>query len=324
VPTHAQTPITRLGLQLPSFTFPNTPDHDLFDRVSAIATAAETAGFDSIWVMDHFYQIGNVGPRTDPMFEAYSLLAAIAARTGRARLGAMVTGVTYRNPALLAKTVTTLDVISQGRAILGLGAAWNEDEHTGYGFAFPPLRERFERLEDALQICRAMFTQPEATVTGRHYHTTKALNFPRPVTAGGPPILVGGGGETKTIPLLARYADGCNFFGDPDTIRRKLAVLDAACDAAGRDPALITRTRLGGLILADTRADADRKLDEFARTRNRSLDWARGYAIYGSADELAERANELRTLGLDGLIFNMPNAYDLDAVARVGRALAVV
>ncbi len=131
-------PITRFGLQLPSFTYPGVPDADLFDRVAAIAVTAEEAGFDSLWVMDHFYQIQGVGPRTDPMFEAYTLLGGLAARTTRARLGALVTGVTYRNPALLAKIVTTLDVMSRGRAILGIGAAWNDDEHTGYGFGFPP------------------------------------------------------------------------------------------------------------------------------------------------------------------------------------------
>ncbi len=130
--------ITRFGLQIPNFTFPGVKDAELFERIAQIAVAAEESGFDSLWVMDHFYQIGNIGPRTDPMFEAYSLLSAIAARTERTSLGAMVTGVTYRNPAYLAKVVTTLDVISSGRAILGIGAAWNDDEHAGYGFGFPP------------------------------------------------------------------------------------------------------------------------------------------------------------------------------------------
>jgi hypothetical protein len=139
--------VTRLGLQIPSFTYPGVPDEQLFERVAAIATTAEESGFDSVWVMDHFYQIPGVGPRGDPMLEAYTLLGGLAARTRFARLGTMVTGVTYRNPALLAKRVTTLDVMSGGRAILGSGAAWNVDEHRGYGFEFPPVRERMERLE---------------------------------------------------------------------------------------------------------------------------------------------------------------------------------
>src|SRR5213596_963344 len=149
----------RFGLQIPSFTYPDVPDRELFDRVAEIAVTAEQAGFDSLWVMDHLYQIPNVGQRTEPMMESYTLLGGVAARTSRARLGTMVTGVTYRNPAMLAKIVTTLDLISGGRAILGIGAAWNEEEHKGYGFEFPPTRERFERLEEAVQICRAMFRE---------------------------------------------------------------------------------------------------------------------------------------------------------------------
>src|SRR6266536_5218919 len=177
----------RLGLQIPNFTYPGVPDSELFDRVADIAVTAEQAGFDSIWVMDHFYQIPNVGQRTEPMLESYTLLSGIAARTSRAMLGAMVTGVTYRNPALLAKIVTTLDVVSSGRAILGIGAAWNEQEHRGYGFDFPPVRERMDRLEEALQICRAMFREEAPTFHGTYYRIEEALNYPRPVRPGGIP-----------------------------------------------------------------------------------------------------------------------------------------
>src|SRR5438067_3545747 len=152
-------PVTRLGLQIPNFTFPGVADADLFETIAGIATAAENNGFDSIWVMDHLYQIEVVGPKEHPMLEAYTLLGALGARTRQAALGTMVTGVTYRNPALLAKIVTTLDVLSGGRAILGIGAAWNDDEHAGYGYDFPPAGERLDRLEEALQICRAMFTE---------------------------------------------------------------------------------------------------------------------------------------------------------------------
>lgn len=178
--TNAHRPVTRLGLQINSFTYPGVPDAELFERIAQIAGTAERSGFDSVWVMDHLYQIAVVGKRTEPMLEAYSLLCGIAARTSTAGLGTMVTGVTYRNPALLAKMVTTLDIVSAGRAILGIGAAWNEDEHNGYGFAFPPLRERFDRLEDAVQICRAMFTEQEPSFTGRHHRIDSALNFPAP------------------------------------------------------------------------------------------------------------------------------------------------
>ena len=160
-----------------------------------------------------------------------------AARTSKLSLGTLVTGVTYRNPALLAKQVTTLDVISAGRAILGIGAAWNDEEHAGYGFEFPPISERFDRLEEALEICRAMFTQPRPSFTGSHYRIDQALNVPRPIRPDGIPILVGGSGERRTLPLVARYADACNLFGDVATIRHKLDVLERHCEAIGRDPA---------------------------------------------------------------------------------------
>ena len=178
--------MTRFGLQLPSFTFPDVPDDKLFDRIIEIAQAAEGSGFDSFWVMDHYHQIGSVGPPSDPMLEAYTLLSAVAARTSRVTLGAMVTGVTYRNPAFLAKVVTTLDIVSAGRAILGIGAAWNEEESRAYGYDWPPTAERFERLEDALQICRAMFTQPRSTFQGKRHRIDGAYNDPQPVQPGGP------------------------------------------------------------------------------------------------------------------------------------------
>src|SRR5918912_196898 len=177
-----------LGFQIPNFTYPGVRNDQLFDRIVELATTAERSGFDSVFVMDHFYQIGGVGPRTDPMLEAYTLLGGIAARTERARLGTLVTGVTYRNPALLAKETTTLDIVSKGRAILGIGAAWNEDEHRGYGFDFPAIKERMDRLEEALQICRAMFTEERPSFQGRYYKISNALNNPRPIRPEGIPI----------------------------------------------------------------------------------------------------------------------------------------
>ena len=250
MPTPATRPIIRLGLQIPSFTFPGVPPDKLFEAIADIAVRAERSGFDSIWVMDHFYQLPMVGPDSLEMFDAYTLLAAIAARTSNAKLGTLVTGVTYRNPAHLAKIVTGLDVISGGRAILGIGAAWNESEHIGYGFDFPPTVERFERLEEAVQICRAMFTEERPSFQGKHYRIERALNSPRPLTPGGPPVLIGGGGEKRTLNLVARYADACNLFGDAATIRHKLAVLDRHCESVGRDNAEVTKTKLGQLLIA--------------------------------------------------------------------------
>ncbi len=314
--------VTRFGLQVPSFTVPGVATADLFERVAGVAVTAEEAGFDSVWVMDHFYQIENVGPRTDPMLEAYTLLGALAARTRRASLGTMVTGVTYRNPALLAKTVTTLDVVSSGRAILGIGAAWNDDEHQGLGFQFPPVGERMERLEDALRICRAMFTETAPTVTGTHHSIDAALNEPRPVRPGGIPILVGGTGERRTLRLVAQYADACNLFGDVETIRHKLAVLDRHCQDVGRDPAEITRTRLGGLVVADTTAEAERRAREMAEARGMDPDRARWYVIAGDPDTVCEQVSTYLDAGLDGMVFSMHQAYDLDAVRLAGTTLS--
>ena len=243
------------GYHLPSYTFPGVGPDALFEHVAGLARRAEEAGFDLVTVMDHFYQIGGVGPEEAPMLEAYSTLAGIAARTSRVRLGALVTGVTYRNPAHLAKIVTTLDVISGGRAILGLGAAWNESEHRGYGFDFPRVGERMDRLDETLTICRRMFTEERPTFEGRFYRIEAALNQPRPVQPGGPPILVGGGGEQRTLRLVARHADYAHWFPlGMEVLRHKTELLGRYCEEIGRDPATITRTMAAPVVLVAERA----------------------------------------------------------------------
>jgi len=310
------------GLHLPSYTFPDTPPERLFDRTVQQAQAAEAAGFSLVTVMDHLYQIGGVGSATEPMLEGWSVLNALARETTKVRLATLVTGVTYRNPALLAKMVTTLDVISAGRAILGIGAAWNDDEHNGYGFEFPPLRERFDRLEDAVQICRAMFTQESPTFTGTHHRVDAVLNFPRPVRPGGPPILIGGSGERRTIPLVARYADACNFFGDVETIRHKVAVLEEACERIGRDPGEITKTRLGPLNIAATQAEAERNARRVAEVRNLDPERIRGSFITGDPDSVLEQVDAFLEAGLDGMLISLPDAHDLEPIELVGRTLA--
>jgi F420-dependent oxidoreductase-like protein len=309
------------GLQLPSFTFPDVPDDRLFERVAKIAVAAEDAGFDSFWVMDHYHQIANVGPVTDPMLEAYTLLGGVAARTSRVQLGAMVTGVTYRNPAFLAKVVTTLDVVSSGRAILGIGAAWNDEESLAYGYQWPSATERFERLEDALRICRSMFTTQESSVQGTVHRVEGAINVPQPIRPGGPPILVGGGGEKKTLRLTARYADMWNGFGDLAMIRHKLAVLAGHCETTGRDPSEIVATRLGTLIVADTMGEADRRRRAWQEAHNVADDTLDMRLVWGDPDTVAERAQAFLDAGLQGLLFNMPAGSSAEDVARAGATL---
>ena len=246
------------GFHLPTFGPPGTPAESVFDRAVELVLAAEEAGFELVTVMDHFYQIGGVGPEDAPMLEAYTTLAALAARTERVQLGTLVTGVTYRNPALLAKTVTTLDAISKGRALLGIGAAWNEDEHRGYGFDFPPIGERMDRLDEALTICRRMFTEERPSFEGRHYRIDAALNVPRPVRPGGPRILVGGGGEQRTLRLVAKHADMSHWFPlGAEVLTRKSELLARYCDEIGRDPAGIVKTIAAPVVIVpDEKAGA--------------------------------------------------------------------
>ncbi|HEY7143041.1 MAG TPA: LLM class F420-dependent oxidoreductase [Streptosporangiaceae bacterium] len=223
----------RIGLQIPDFTWPGGPAR-LGPELATVARAADDAGFDFIAVMDHFFQIGVVGPPEHDMLEAYTTLGYLAACTSRANLITLVTGTVYRHPGILAKMVTTLDVLSGGRAWLGIGAAWNEEESRGLGIPFPPVAERFERLEETLQICLQMWRGDESPCRGRHYQLERPLNYPKALSQPHPPILIGGSGERKTLRFVARYAQACNLFQTPD-LPRKLDVLRAHCEAEGRD-----------------------------------------------------------------------------------------
>lgn len=224
----------KLGLQIPSFTWPGGPA-EIRPTLAEIARTADRVGYDSIWVMDHFFQIRGVGAAEEPMLEAYTTLGFLAAHTQSVGLGTLVTGVSYRHPGILAKTVTTLDVLSGGRAWLGIGAAWNEQEHLGLGVPFPPLSERFERLEETLEIVLQMWSDDEGPFEGEHYQLARTLNSPQPLSVPRPRILIGGGGERKTLRLVAKYADACNFFVGPEELPAKLDVLRRHCEAVGRD-----------------------------------------------------------------------------------------
>ena len=233
----------KIGLTIPDFSWPGGPTK-LGSTMAQIARTADQAGFESIWVMDHFWQIRGNGPPEHDMLEGYSALAFMAALTSRARLGTMVTGAVYRYPGVLAKTVTTLDVLSGGRAWLGIGAAWNEAESRGLGIPFPPIAERFERLEETLQICLTMWEGKrgsEKPFPGKHYQLARPLNVPQSLSRPHPPILIGGGGERKTLRMVARYGQACNLFPGPD-LAHKLDVLRAHCDAEGRDYDEIEKT----------------------------------------------------------------------------------
>jgi F420-dependent oxidoreductase-like protein len=230
----------RIGVQIPDFQGAGG-SAQLGRRLAAVARTADDAGFSSIAVMDHFFQIAMIGPPDQDMLEAYTTLGYLAACTSSARLLTLVTGAVYRHPGVLAKIVTTLDVLSGGRAWLGIGAAWNAEESAGLGIPFPAVAERFERLEETLQICLQMWAGDEAPYNGRHYQLERPLNHPAAVTRPHPPIMIGGGGERKTLRLVARYAQACNLFNSPD-LPRKLDVLRAHCDAEGRDYDEIEKT----------------------------------------------------------------------------------
>ena len=230
----------RIGFHLVRFDFPETPASTAA-TLAAVGRTADEVGLDNLSLMDHYFQIRPLGPPPDPMIEGYTGLGFLAAHTETVELQLLVSGVTYRHPGLLAKIVATLDVLSGGRAVLGLGAAWNELEHNALGVPFPSLKERFERLEETLQICLQMWSGDEKPFNGKHYQLQRPLNSPLPLTKPHPPIMVGGGGEQKTLRLVAKYADMCNLFGGPD-LEHKLDVLREHCAREGRDYDSVRKT----------------------------------------------------------------------------------
>jgi F420-dependent oxidoreductase-like protein len=278
----------RLGISVANFTWPQV-EAPLGETFGWIAEQAEEAGFASLWVMDHFFQIGIIGPPEMEMLEGWSALAFAAGRTRRIRLGTMVTGVTYRHPGILVKMATTLDVLSGGRTYLGIGAAWNEAEHRGLGVPFPPLAERFERLEETLQIARQMWAGDERPYVGTHYHLTRPLNSPLPVQRPGPPILIGGAGERKTLRLVAQYGDACNLFTTlgEDGLRRKLDILREHCQDVGRPYEAIEKSV--GDFVAVTRDGRDGSLTPAAAV---------------------EHFAGLAALGFDHAILGLPDVTD--------------
>jgi len=286
--------------------------------ISDLAQSAEAIGVKTLSFMDHFFQMDWMAPASDPMLEGYTALGFVAGCTSALRLRLLVTGVTYRHPGLLAKTVTTLDVISGGRAILGLGAAWNESEHRGYGFDFPRVGERMDRLDEALAICRRMFTEERPTFEGRFFRIEAALNQPRPVQAGGPPILVGGGGEQRTLRLVARHADYAHWFPlGMDVLRHKAELLERYCAEIGRDPATITRTMAAPVLLVADEREGAARLARIPPER-------RGALVAATPARAAEILGEYVDAGFGGFTFGntMLPGESLDLAAELIRSFA--
>ena len=312
--------MTRLGYQIPNFTYPNTPPSAIFDKVVAQAKAAEAAGYDRVFVMDHWYQLPGIGAPDEPMFECYSMLSALAQHTERVRLSALVTGNTYRNPAMLAKTVTTLDHVSHGRATLGIGAGWFELEHEAFGFHFGTLGERFEWLEEALQIIAPMLRDERVSLDGQHYKVVDVANSPAPI--GKIPIMIGGQGEKKTLRLVAQYADESNLTGTVEDIPRKLEALEKHCAALGRDRSEIKVTKLTMCCIAPTMEDALADLDRVAEVKglsDKAKQFIQTSLIFGDPDTVGEQLQDAVAKGLDGLTVDLPvNGDDVERVALLG------
>jgi F420-dependent oxidoreductase-like protein len=288
----------KVGLQIDTFTWPGGPEA-IAPTLAEIVRDADDMGFDSIWVMDHFFQIRGVGRPEEPMLEGMTALGFMAAHSQRARLGLMVGGVHYRHPGLWVKATTTLDVLTGGRAWLGIGAAWNAEESHGLAFPFPPLGVRFELLEETLRIAHAMWQGErgsEGTFEGRHYHADRLLNSPQSISRPRVPIMVGGGGERKTLRLVAQYADACNVFGGPENIARKYAILDAHCKAVGRDPREIERSTLQGVRLGPP-----------------------GNPRTESPQQVVDRFAELNDAGADHVIFDLKDVHVPAYREAVGR-----
>ena len=282
----------KIGTSVANMTMPGGAPQ-LGQHLAEIARAADDAGLASLWVMDHFFQIDRADPARAnmEMLEGYTTLAFMAAHTRRIRLGTMVTGVTYRYPGLLAKTITTLDVLSGGRAWLGIGAAWYEREHLGLGVPFPPVKERFERLEEALQICLEMWSPGAKPYNGKHYQLRETINSPQPVTQPRPPILIGGSGEKKTLRLVAKYGDACNIQGDAATLRHKLDVLREHCQAVGRRYEDIEKTSM-------------------------LINW--GSDPFDSS-AMVDQLGALAELGIQHVICGLPDIWNLKALESIGR-----
>jgi F420-dependent oxidoreductase-like protein len=291
----------KIGLQIPNYTYPEGPK-DLGNKLSEIARTAEDAGFSSIWVMDHFFQIGSrersmgLGPAEEDMLEGYSTLSYLAAITKKVKLGTMVTGAVYRHPGILIKTITTLDVLSGGRAYFGIGAGWFEREARGLGVPYPSTKDRLEQLEETLQIAKQMWSDNNGEYKGKHFQLAETLCTPQPLSKPHPSILIGGGGEKKTLKLVAKYADACNLFAQigNTALQGKLDILKKHCEDVGRDYAQIEKTTLGTVHLTSDKL---------------------------KAKDVIESCCALADIGIQQAIFNMPNVHEIKPLEIFGREI---
>ena len=295
----------RFGLQHPSFSFDfrNHDSSQIFHSLKKLVPLAEERGFDSFWVMDHFHQLQMVGMPSEPMLEGWTTISSLIGVTNKIKLGTLVSGIIYRHPSILAKIAATLDVLSNGRLFMGIGAGWNEEEALAYGIAstFPSVRERLDRLEEAIQIIRKMWTdEPTATFVGKYYQIKNAYCNPKPIQRPSPPILVGGAGEKRTLEIVAKYADACNLIGSSETVKRKLDVLKEHCKKVGRDYDLILKTKLGGILIEKSQEEAKEKAKQIFKGMPEQQ--IKEYLIYGTVETVQTQVEKLEEVGIQYFI----------------------
>lgn len=309
----------KFGIQHPNFSY-DGKDSEIVDSLRRIALEAERNNFDSFWVMDHFHQIGMVGEVHEPMFEGWTTLGVMTGLTSKIKLGTMVTGIIYRYPSVLAKMGATLDVLSKGRLYMGIGAAWNAEESDAYGIHFPSTRERFRRLEEAVQIIQKMWTEDRASFKGEFYQIKDAYCNPKPIQKPYPPILIGGSGEQQTLRLVAKYANACNVFGSPETVRRKFSVLREHCKTVGRDYDDIIKTKLGTVMIDKDSDTAKRRVTE---AFNKVPDEMRNeFVIAGNPEEVRRKIETFRDVGVDYLIVSFEPKRELESLKLFGEEIS--
>ena len=304
----------KFGLQHPNYSF-DYRNHDsshILDSLKNLVISAETLGFDSFWVMDHFHQIPMVGKQDEPMLESWTTISVLAGITSKIKLGTMMTGIIYRHPSILAKIGATLDVLSKGRLFMGIGAAWNEEESLAYGIPFPSIKERFVRLEEAIQIIRKMWTdEPSTSFNGKYYQIKNAYCNPKPVQKPSPPIMIGGSGERQTLRIVAKYADACNLFGSAETVKRKLSILKENCRNVGRDYESILKTKLGVVLIDEHKESARKRLQQIIKVPEEQVD---EFAIYGSPEDVLKQKESLEDAGIQYLIVDLDPSKELEAL----------
>lgn len=301
----------KFGLQHPNFTF-DGEGPQIVEKLKNLVQRAESYGFDSFWVMDHFHQIHMVGKPQEPMLEGWTTQSVVAGFTSKIKLGTLVTGVVYRHPSVLAKIGATLDVLSKGRLFMGIGAAWNVEESAAYGIPFPPVKERMQRLEEAVQIIKKMWTMETATFEGKYYQIRNAYCNPKPIQKPHPPIMIGGSGEKRTLKIVAKYADACNLFGSTETVKKKLKILKEHCRSVGRDYDSIVKTKLGHVVIEKNNEKVMEAMKNVPEERRRE------YVIYGTPEEVRSQIEAFQEAGIEYLIMNLEPNRDLQALELLG------